>query len=81
MYSQAPVLARALETNPDAICHANPLRVKSSALKTQLEKQTKNKQTDEYKQVKKNKTTTTPHFILNDIPWSFSCDFLQQKAN
>lgn len=51
MYSQAPVLARALETNPDAICHTNPLRVKSSTLKTQLKKPPK--KTDEYKQVKK----------------------------
>lgn len=36
MYSQAPVLARALETNPDAVCHTNPLRVKSPTLKTEL---------------------------------------------
>lgn len=39
MYSQAPVLARALKTNPDPIGHTYPLRVKSPTLKTQLIKQ------------------------------------------
>lgn len=41
MDSQAPVLPRALKTNPDPICHTNPLRIKSPTLKTKL-KRTKN---------------------------------------
>lgn len=36
MDSQAPVLARAFKTNPDPICHTNPLRIKSPTLKTKL---------------------------------------------
>lgn len=63
MYSQAPVLARALETNPDAICHTNPLRVKSSTLKTQLKKNQK-KKTDEYKQVKKQQQQHTSYSMI-----------------
>lgn len=39
MYSQAPVLARALKTNPDPIGHTNPLRIKSPTLKTELKKE------------------------------------------
>lgn len=62
MYSQAPVLARALETNPDAICHTNPLRVKSSTLKTQLKKPPK--KTDEYKQVKKQQQQHTSYSMI-----------------
>lgn len=64
MYSQAPVLARALETNPDAICHTNPLRVKSSTLKTQLKKKTTKKKTDEYKQVKKQQQQHTSYSMI-----------------
>lgn len=66
MYSQAPVLARALETNPDAICHTNPLRVKSSTLKTQLKKN-KKKKTDEYKQVKKQQQHTSYSMIYPGV--------------
>lgn len=39
MDSKAPVLPRALETNPDPVCHTNPLRIKSPTLKTKLEKE------------------------------------------
>lgn len=63
MYSQAPVLARALETNPDAICHTNPLRVKSSTLKTQLKKKPKKKK-HEYKQVKKQQQQHTSYSMI-----------------
>lgn len=66
MYSQAPVLARALETNPDAICHTNPLRVKSSTLKTHLKKN-KKKKTDEYKQVKKQQQHTSYSMIYPGV--------------
>ena len=37
MYSQAPVLARALQTDPDAIGHTDPLGVERSTLKAKLE--------------------------------------------
>lgn len=36
MYSQAPVFARALKTNPDSIGHTDPLGVEGPTFKTQL---------------------------------------------
>ena len=38
MYSQAPVLPRALQTDPDAICNTNPLGVERTTLEAKLEK-------------------------------------------
>jgi hypothetical protein len=38
MYSQAPVLPRALETNPYTIRNTNPLGVESATFEAKLEK-------------------------------------------